>query len=139
MSLKKIQYVKFIVFTVFLCCGILAFTQLKSPDGLRQEGLSIEEYQRRTSVTGKPVFVYFSADWCVPCIKLKPIIEQIEAEQKDKVVFLKLDVDENPLVSQHLEINTLPLFIIYRNGKKVWENNSFMDKSQLTAKIEQYK
>lgn len=101
-------------------------------------GLTVDAYYAKVYNKEKNVLVYFSADWCVPCIKLKPIIIQIETEQKESVEVLNLDVDENPKIATYLEINTLPLFILYKNGKKVWQRNMFMSKENLVKAINHY-
>lgn len=103
------------------------------------EGMSVETYNQKVSNPHKLVLVYFHADWCVPCIKLKPEIAALETESKDICVVLKLDADDNPILSEHFEINTLPTFMLYKNGKKIWENNGYQSKQQLQAKIEAYK
>ena len=103
------------------------------------EDLTVEDFFKKVNIRDTSVFVYFYADWCVPCVKLKPVIAELEKEYKGKIKFLKLDVDENPKVSLHFEINTLPFFIIYKNSKQVWNNNTFMSKEKLSAKLNQYR
>ncbi len=105
----------------------------------QDEGLSVEAFTKKVSTKEKIVLVYFHADWCVPCIKLKPIIDQIEKEQSKVVEILELDVDENPKIAIHFEINALPLFMIYKDGKKVWDHNAFLTKDELLGRINLYK
>jgi thioredoxin 1 len=105
----------------------------------QEENLSVEDFNRMINRQDKIVLVYFNADWCVPCIKLKPVMEQITAEEKATTNVLSIDVDKNPDISKHFEINTLPLFIIYKNGKKVWENNTALSKPDIKAKVDMYK
>lgn len=130
---------KFIWITAILILVIglgYAFTQSNI---IKQDtGMTVEGFLKKVDNKEKLVFVYFNADWCVPCVKLKPIIEQIEAEEKASVEVLKIDVDKNPKVALHFEINTLPLFMIYKNGKKVWEANMFMQKSDLVSRLHIY-
>lgn len=101
-------------------------------------GMSVEMFMKKVSVPNKLVLVYFHADWCVPCIKLKPEIAALEIESKDACDVLKLDADDNPKLSEYFEINTLPTFMLYKNGKKLWENNGYQSKQQLQAKIEAF-
>lgn len=105
----------------------------------QDNGMSVEEYTNKINNNNKIVLAYFKADWCVPCIKLKPAIEQLQTEEKEKVEILVIDVDENKKVATHFEINTLPLFIIYKNGKKVWENNTSLPKAEIQKKLNLYK
>ncbi len=120
---------------------LYAFTNGKSSKlfpGKQDSGMTVETFLQKVNNPQKIVLVYFHADWCVPCIKLKPVIEQIESEENAKAEILKLDVDKNPKVAQYFEINTLPLFMIYKNGKKVWEKNMYMEKSDLVSRIHFY-
>lgn len=115
-----------------------AFSQ-NNTSSQQEAGMTVEEYNTKTSNKEKIVLAYFKADWCAPCVKLKPIIEQLIAEEKEKVEILIIDADQNPKIAQHFEINTLPLFILYKTGKKVWENNTFLPKAELQKKLNLYK
>lgn len=117
----------YLTIALLMLFALPAFTQI--------EGLSVEAFQTKVNNQQKIVLVYFHADWCKPCVKLKPIVEQIEAEEKASVEVLKIDADKNPAVALQFEINTLPLFMIYKNGKKVWEYNAFMQKAELIQKL----
>jgi thioredoxin 1 len=121
----------FVITALFILFVLTSFKQ--------DEGLSVSAFQKKINGTDKVVLVYFNADWCIPCVKLKPSIEQIKAEEKDGVMVLDLDVDKNPALGLHFEINTLPLFIIYKNGKKMWENNTALTKADLVNKLGIYK
>lgn len=107
---------------------------------IRQDdrGMSVEAFMRKVYYPDKLVLVYFHANWCLPCVKLKPEIEVLEKEQQEVCEVLKIDSDQNPQLNEYFEINTLPLFILYKNGKKVWENTGYQSKQQLQSKIEQF-
>ncbi len=102
----------------------------------KQDGMSLEVFMKRVSRNDKIVFVYFNADWCVPCIKLKPGMEEMEKEVDAYCEVMKMDVDDNPAIATHFEINTLPMFMIFKNGKCVWKNIGSLTKAQLKAKID---
>lgn len=129
---------KIIILSFALFALGFAFTH-SNGTAKQDDGMSVEEYFKKTENKEKIVLAYFKADWCVPCIKLKPAIEQLQTEEKEKVEILVIDVDENKKVAQHFEINTLPLFIIYKNGKKVWENNTSLPKAEIQKKLNMYK
>src|ERR1051325_1686503 len=123
------RYFKLIIISIFVLAISFAFTKSNNSSYKQDDGMSIEEYTRKTENKEKIVLVYFSADWCKPCVKMKSIVEQLEKEEKDKMEVLNIDVDNNPRIALHFEINTLPLFYIYKDGKKKWENNTFMNKA----------
>ena len=101
--------------------------------------MSIEDFKKKNSNKNKIVLVYFYADWCVPCIKLKPEILALENETNEFCEVLKIDVDNNPIIAEYFEINTLPMFVIYKNGNKSWENIGLQTKVQLKTKLDLYK
>lgn len=117
----------------FILLGLISISFNKQ----QENGLSVDEYFKKVTTKDSVVLVYFNADWCVPCIKLKPVISELEKENP-AVKVLKLDVDANPKIAQHFEINTLPLFFIYKNGKQVWTNNTYMSKKDLQDKLRFY-
>jgi thioredoxin len=103
-----------------------------------EKGMTVEEFQKRISQKDKLVFVYFNASWCVPCLKLKPEIAELEKDTKDICEILQINVDDHPQVAEYYEINSLPMFVLYKNGKKLWENIGILTKTQLQSKIESF-
>ncbi|KAL6904029.1 thioredoxin-like protein [Trichoderma evansii] len=81
-----------------------------------------EEYKQVIKAQDKVIVDCF-ATWCGPCKAIAPILEQAseQAEFKDKVHFVKFDVDELPELSQELGIRAMPTFLFYKNGQKVDE------------------
>lgn len=81
------------------------------------------------------LIVDFWAAWCGPCKMVSPVIEQLSNELAGKVVFGKLNVDENPNVSNAFGIQSIPTIIIFKNGKAIDRIIGAMTKSQLLLKI----
>ncbi|KAM0457486.1 hypothetical protein ACHAPV_003394 [Trichoderma viride] len=81
-----------------------------------------EEYKQVIKAQDKVIVDCF-ATWCGPCKAIAPILEKAseEAEFKDKVHFVKFDVDELPELSQELGIRAMPTFLFYKDGQKVDE------------------
>lgn len=121
---------------VFAISAFLLCMRLSAQDFV---GLTVEDYLRKVNVPGKVVMVYFHADWCVPCLQEKPIVDEVNTEQKDNCSVLKLDSDANPKVATQLEINTLPLFLFYKDGKMVHRHEGFLPKKELISNIATYK
>jgi len=66
-----------------------------------------------------PVLVDFWAEWCMPCRIMAPIMEELAQDYAEKATFAKINVDENPEVSQRYNIMSIPHFIMFKDGKPV--------------------
>jgi thioredoxin 1 len=83
------------------------------------------------------LLVDFWAPWCGPCRMVGPIIEQLAREYSGKVVFGKLNVDENPRVAGTFGIQSIPTMMIFKNGKTVDVIVGAMPKGAIEAKLKQ--
>ena len=83
-----------------------------------------------------PVLVDFWADWCMPCLLVAPIIEELAEEYDGVVQFARLDVDSNPQTSVRYGIRSIPSLILFRDGKPVSQIIGAMPKSVLKGRID---
>ena len=74
----------------------------------------------------KMVLVDIGATWCPPCRKMQPTVDQIKKEQGSNVYFLAVDGGVDMDVMKHLQFESLPTFIIYKNGKEVWRKQGIV-------------
>ena len=63
------------------------------------------------------VLIDFSADWCMPCLIMAPIMEELGKEFKGKIKFGKIDIDENRGISGKFKIFSIPHFILFQDGE----------------------
>jgi len=98
------------------------------------EDMSLEEFQKLLQ-TDKYVLVDFYASWCGPCKQMEPHLEDISETMKDKVIVIRIDVDKNPTISKHFEIESLPFIQIYKNQKLTWEDIGYKTQKQLMNQL----
>jgi thioredoxin 1 len=65
----------------------------------------------------KSIF-YFTADWCNPCKKVKPIVEELNREQSE-ANFQIIDVDIEMELAKKFEVRSIPTFILIKDGVEV--------------------
>jgi len=78
------------------------------------------------------------AAWCAPCRAIAPVIEQLARAYSGKVVFGKLNVDENPETQQRFGIQAIPTLLVMKKGQEVDRIVGALPKSQLESKINTY-
>ena len=84
----------------------------------------------------KPVLVDFWADWCGPCKMIAPALEEIADELSDKLSIVKMDIMENTRVPGDIGVQSIPLLVLFKDGKPVAQKLGAAPKSQLKGWIE---
>jgi thioredoxin len=85
--------------------------------------------------TNKLVLVDFYADWCAPCKKMKPYIDEISKEMADKVLVVSINTDENQALCKELNIDAIPVLQIYKAKSLFWSNTGFIEKEAVVTQL----
>lgn len=66
-----------------------------------------------------PVLVDMWAAWCGPCRMIAPMVDQIASEYAGRLRVAKLNIDENPRTAERFQVMSIPLLLVFKNGREV--------------------
>ncbi len=91
------------------------------------------------AITSTPtVLVEFYASWCPHCQKMMPVVAQVKQLLEGTADVYQFDIDENNSLANQEKVESIPTFIVYKNGKEVWRHSGEIDGNVLLAKVQQY-
>ena len=99
--------------------------------------VSDDTFEQEVLQSNMPVLVDFWADWCAPCKAIAPILEELAGEYADRLKIAKLNVDENRESAGRYGVRGIPTLIVFKNGNVEETRVGALNKSQLTAFIDQ--
>ena len=76
--------------------------------------------------------LYFTADWCNPCKKVKPIVEELNRDSAD-VKFQMIDADQETDLVKQFKISSVPTFIVVEDGDEIFRISGAQSKVQLES------
>ena len=111
----------------------------KMKENLPDVPLKVTDADIETNIKKYPLMVVDCwAPWCGPCRMIGPIIEELAKEMKGKIIFGKLNVDENRETSMKYGIMSIPALLVFKNGNLVDNIIGAMPKEMLLGKISPY-
>ncbi|MFX0133723.1 MAG: thioredoxin [Candidatus Hodarchaeota archaeon] len=81
--------------------------------------LKTKNFKKEVLESDIPVFVDFWASWCPPCKMIEPAIKKLRVDYNNKIKIVKINVDRNPSVASKYNIEGVPTYIIFQNGKEI--------------------
>lgn len=97
-------------------------------------GMTKQEYDALLK-EDKIVLVDFYADWCAPCKKMKPYLDEIARDMAGKVEVVRINADENPQLCKYLGVDALPVLKVYKQKAETWSNTGFIEKDKVLEQL----
>ncbi|CAN5397386.1 hypothetical protein BH10BAC1_BH10BAC1_19210 [soil metagenome] len=98
-------------------------------------GMSKEQFEALLN-SDKFVLIDFYADWCAPCNKMKPYLEQISKDMADKLVVIRINADDNQELCKEQKIDALPVLQLYKNKTLTWTNTGYISKEDVLKQLQ---
>jgi thioredoxin 1 len=76
-----------------------------------------QSFEEEVLQSDKPVIVDFWAEWCGPCHAVSPVLDRIVEERGDELKLVKVNIDEQPALSQRFGVQSIPTMILFKNGE----------------------
>lgn len=84
------------------------------------------------------VLVEFYASWCPHCQRMMPIVAQAKELLEGTAAVVQLDIDENKELADQNKIQSIPTFIVYKDGKEQWRHSGEIAGEALVAKVQEF-
>ena len=94
-----------------------------------------DAFEAQVIQSDKPVLVDFWAPWCGPCRAIAPAIEELEGVYGDRMKFVKVNVDDNPITPSKFGIKAIPTLIFFKNGEAADQITGMVPRAKLEEAV----
>jgi thioredoxin 1 len=115
----------------------MAASQATEQTAIMSAAIEITDATFEADVLRSPTLTILDlwAEWCIPCKRLTPILEEIATQYAGKIKVVKLDVDANPVTPGKFGVSGLPTLLVFKGGKLVETLVGFMPKDKVLTKV----
>lgn len=94
------------------------------------------DFEEKVINSAPPVLVDFWAEWCAPCKQVAPILDEIAAEMKDRLLVVKVNIDENPKTPTSFGVRSIPTMMLFQDGQNMATKVGAASKTELVRWID---
>ncbi len=98
-------------------------------------GMTVQQFQELIN-SDQLVLVDFYADWCGPCKKMKPYLEEIAIAMNGKVKVVRINADDHQEICKVLKIDALPVLQLYKKKNLIWSNSGYINKENVLKQLQ---
>jgi len=84
------------------------------------------------------VFIDFFAEWCMPCVMMAPVVDEISEKFKGKIKFGKVNVSDNEEIARKFDVSSIPNFSLFKDGKLIEQFFGAMSSEELEEKLNKF-
>ena len=93
--------------------------------------ITSENFEKEVAKSDKLVLIDFWAPWCMPCRMMAPVLEEFADKHENEVVVAKVNVDDEPNLAREFNVDGIPCFILFKNGKAVRQTVGYQPRAGL--------
>ncbi len=96
------------------------------------------DFDSNVTADGELVLVDFWAQWCGPCRAMSPVVDEVADDLQGKAKVVKVNVDEAPEAAAKYGIQSIPAFVLFKNGEVIHTSGGMMAKDKLAELVESH-
>lgn len=116
----------FVRLLIALCAVFFAYTAPVS-----SEVIYLNDANFQSTVSQGVTLVDFYADWCGPCRKISPMLDELSNDLQGKAKIAKVNVDQNKRLSTSFNVTSMPTIILFKDGVEIRRVSGFQTKEAL--------
>ncbi len=84
------------------------------------------------------VLIDFYADWCMPCVMMGPVVDEMSEKFKGKIKFGKVNIEDGQEIAQKFNVSSIPNFVLFKNGKVTAQFVGSMSEEDFENKLREF-